>query len=117
LSSIENFTSDKKAILEKDEVVNVFFKTKYSRYISIDKTHYSPILHKTASIICKTKENQIKLIAYDLIGSFIAQININAEQREPIIKQFKVSKVIRDTKEPLTLSWKTGNIKKLLFQM
>jgi serine/threonine protein kinase len=112
-SSIENFTSDKKAILEKDEVVNVFFKTKYSRYISIDKIYYSPILHKTASIICKTKENQIKLIAYNLIGSSIAQININAEQREPIIKQFKISKVIRDTKEPLTLSWKTGNIKKV----
>lgn len=111
---IENFIPDKKTILERNEVVKISFKTKYTRFVSINKKYYSPLLHTTANVICKDKENHFKLIAYNFIESIEDSISINAHQREPHIKNFKVNKLIRDTEEPIILSWETENVRRVI---
>ncbi|MEH1009201.1 hypothetical protein VDP25_15790 [Winogradskyella sp. ECml5-4] len=113
LPQIENMETDKKTISEKDEVVTITFKTHYCRYVVIDQNYYSPVLHKTAEVICKTKENDFEIVAYNLIGNKSESIHINGLQREPLLKSFKVDKSIRNTIEPLLLSWETENVKKV----
>tara|TARA_R110000744_G_scaffold92416_2_gene178945 strand:- start:288 stop:2333 length:2046 start_codon:yes stop_codon:yes gene_type:complete len=114
LPQIESIEPDKKTISEKDEIVTISFKTKYCRYVVIDQHYYSPILHKTAEVICKTKENNFEIVAYNLIGNQKENIHINGLQREPLLKRFKVNKTIRSTLEPLLLSWETENVKKVI---
>lgn len=113
LPQIESIESDKKTISEKNEIVTITFKTEYCRYIIIDQSYYSPILHKTAEVKCRTKENNFDIVAYNLIGNSKEHLEINALQREPILKNFKVNKYLRDTLEPLVLSWETENVKKV----
>lgn len=114
LPQIENIETDKKTISEKDEVVTITFQTQYSRYVEIDQQYYSPILHNSSKVKCKAKENHFDIIAYNLIGNQKENININGLLREPLIKSFNVNKNLRDSLEPLVLSWETENIKKVV---
>ncbi|TYB74049.1 protein kinase family protein [Bizionia myxarmorum] len=111
---IESFEANKDSILQRDESVTVFFETNFARYISVDDSYYSPILNQSVDVLCKSKNNRIILKAINPIGKATAEIIINAEDRPPQIIEFKANKLIRDTKEPLILKWKTENVKKVL---
>lgn len=110
---ITKFDSDKTKISEKGEKVIISFKTDKARVVAIDGKFLNPILEQTIPIACNNRENEICIEALNKSSKDSVSLIIRAKERTPKILDFSVSSMVRNTEDPLLLSWQTQDIKEI----
>ncbi|WP_346856325.1 serine/threonine-protein kinase [uncultured Draconibacterium sp.] len=112
--AISAFSSDKTYIDRRDELVKFAWEVNAFEYLEVNGKIIS-LFENSVSIGIKDTTD-VQLVAVSTIGEQIKSIWIEANKEDPGFETFEVSEEVRQTPDPVIITWKVNQAKHVLVQ-